>query len=89
MNEQIVEMQEKGIEQVKAMQDQIADFHDRVADSVVSAMPEVPTPFAEYLPKPKEVVENYFNFVGEIRTANREFVERVVGAWDRETVSAK
>ena len=89
MNEQLVEMQNKSIEQMKSTQAQIADFHERVADSVVNAMPEIPTPFAEYLPRPKAVVGNYFEFMSQVRAANQEFVERVVGAWDREEVAAK
>lgn len=89
MNDQVIEMQTKGLEQMKSMQAQVADFHERVADSVVSAMPEIPTPFAEYLPTPKAVVSNYFEFMTQVRDANQEFVERVVGAWDREEVAAK
>jgi len=88
MNEQMTEMQNQGIEQMKSVQTQIAEFNERIADTVVGAMPDVPTPFSDYVPSPREMVKSYFDFMGEVRNANREFVERVVTAWDREPTAA-
>jgi len=81
MNQQLVEMQRQTIEQMKTAQDQIVEMNERVAESMMGMVPEMPAPFAEYMPQPTEMVSNYFDFMGELRTANRAFVESMMAAW--------
>lgn len=89
LNEQMIEMQSQSIEQMKNVQTQVAEFNERIADSMVAALPEVPTPFSDYMPNPTELVANYFDYLGEMRDANRDFMERMVKAWDREPATSE
>lgn len=75
------EMQTRYLEGVKTAQEQIVSYNERIADSIAGTVPA--SPFAEYLPKPAEVVETYYAFVGELYEANKEFATKIVGAWDK------
>jgi hypothetical protein len=77
------DLQTRYLDGVKSAQEQIVSYNERIADTVVGALPEWQTPFAEYLPKPAEVVDTYYAFVGEIYEANKEFAARIVQAWER------
>lgn len=81
MNDQVLEMQKQTIEQMKTVQTRIVELNERIAKSIVGAMPEIPVPFADRMPKPAELVSNYFDFLGEIRGANREFALHMIDAW--------
>jgi len=90
MNQQMLEMQTNTIEQVKAVQSQALEINERMADAVVNMMPEMPAPFAEYMPQPAEMMANYFDFLGEMGEANREFTKSMMTAWmPAETAPAK
>jgi hypothetical protein len=77
------EMQTRYIDGMKSAQEQIVSYNERIADTVVGAMPSWQSPFSEYLPKPAEMVETYYGFLGELYEANKEFASRIVKAWER------
>ncbi|MEM7338764.1 MAG: hypothetical protein AAF467_08955 [Actinomycetota bacterium] len=79
----IREAQHRGLDQMKAAQEQLANYNEQFASTVVEAMPEFPTPFSEYLPRPVEMAESYYAFASEIQEANRQFVLKMLAPWDR------
>jgi len=81
MNQQVLDMQAQTIDQMKAMQTQALEMNSRMAETIMGVMPEMPAPFAEYLPDPVEMTANYFDFMGEMRDANREFMQSWIAAW--------
>lgn len=89
MNQQVLDMQSKAIEQMKSMQTQTLELNERIAETIVKMMPELPAPLAENLPEPADVVANYFDFVAELQSANREFVTSMVAAWFPAEAAAK
>jgi hypothetical protein len=84
LTDQVKDLQNQSIEQVKAAQTRVVEINERIADSLTSAIPPVPNPLAEYLPKPAAVVSGYFDFMSELHAANREFFENLLKAWERE-----
>ena len=84
----VKEAQTRSVDQVKTVQEQVISFNERVADTVLGAMPSYESPFADYLPKPAEMVESYFSFMNEMHEANRDFASRLAGIWDRAEESA-
>ena len=91
MNQQILDMQAKGLEQMKSFQSQALEMNERVADALtrfLPELPELPGPFAE-LPTPAEVVENYFDYMTQITEANQEFVQTMMAAWTEEPAPKK
>ncbi|MFV0258231.1 MAG: hypothetical protein ACK5PP_07270 [Acidimicrobiales bacterium] len=82
MLDTIREAQTRSIEQIKTAQEQVISYNERIADTIVGAMPAFEAPFGEYLPTPAEVVDAYYSFVGELYAANRDFATRMVTAWD-------
>lgn len=80
----VKDAQTRSIDTVKTVQEQVISFNERIADTVLGAVPSFEAPFAEYMPKPAEVVENYFSFMQSMHEANREFATRMVGIWNRE-----
>ena len=79
----VKEAQDRSLETVKTVQEQVISFNERIADTVLGALPNYQSPFGEYLPKPAEVVDTYYAFVGEVYEANKEFAARIVQAWER------
>ncbi len=88
MIDTIREAQNRSLEQIRTTQEQIIEFNERIADTFTSAMPDFQSPFAEYLPKPTELVGTYFDFLNSMQQANAEFASRIVKAWDRAEVAA-
>jgi hypothetical protein len=68
---------------VKTTQEQIVSYNERIADSVSGTMPDWPSPISAYLPRPTELVDAYYGYLGELYEANREFATRIADAWDR------
>ncbi len=80
--------QTRQIEQIRVAQEQIVEFNERIADSVLGMVPDVRSPFAAYLPSPTEMVSNYYDFMGELQRANGEFALRMAKAWEVESTEA-
>ncbi len=80
----VKEAQVRSLDTVKSVQEQVASLNERVAETVLETVPSFDAPFAEYLPKPAEVVENYFSFMNMVHEANRDFATRLVAIWNRE-----
>ena len=90
MNQQILDMQAKGLEQMKSMQAQALELHERVADAIMGFMPELPElpgPLAE-LPSATEVMNNYFDYMTQVRDANVDFVQSMMAVWAPEEAAA-
>ncbi len=83
MIDTVRDLQTRSIDGVKSVQEQIVSYNERIADSVSGALPEWQSPFAEYLPKPAELVDTYYGYLGELYEANKEFATRIVQAWER------
>lgn len=83
MIDTIREVQTRSLEGIKSAQEQFISYNERVADTVVGAMPDLQSPFAQYVPKPTEIVDAYFSYVGELYEANRDFATRVAKAWEQ------
>jgi len=84
MNQQVLEIQAKTIEQMKSIQSQTLEINERIADTVTGMMPELPElpeAWTDNVPQPTELVTNWFDFLGELRQANREFVQAMTAAW--------
>ncbi|MFT7646269.1 MAG: hypothetical protein ACI8Y4_001003 [Candidatus Poriferisodalaceae bacterium] len=84
----VKEAQTRCIDQMKTVQEQVLSFNERIADTVLGAMPNIESPFASYLPKPAEMVENYFAFMGQMHEANKEFASRIASTWERNEAPA-
>ncbi len=84
MIDTIRDAQTRQIEQIRVAQEQIVEFNERIADTVMGSMPDVRSPFAGYLPTPTEMVTSYFDFMGELHRANAEFALRMTKAWEVE-----
>ena len=86
----VKEAQTRSLESMKTVQEQVISFNERIADTVLGAMPNYESPFGDYLPKPTEMVESYFGFMNQLHEANRDFATRLVGIWERdEAVASK
>lgn len=83
MIDTVRDMQTRYIDGVKTAQEQIVSYNERIADTVSGAMPDWQSPLAEYLPKPAELVDSYYTYLGELYEANKEFATRIVTAWER------
>ncbi len=81
MNQQVIDMQTKTLEQMKTLQTQALELNERIASSVVAMIPEMPAAAADKLPQPADVIANYFDFVADLQTANREFLRSMMSAW--------
>ena len=83
MTDSIREIQTRSLDQMKSAQEQIVSYNERIADTVVGALPDWQPPFTEYLPSPTEVVKSYYSFIGELHQANLDFATRITSAWEQ------
>ena len=83
MIDSIRQLQTQYIEGMRSAQEQFVSYNERVADTISGSVPNWSPPFADYLPKPTEVVDAYYSFVGELHETNRDFATRVAQAWAR------
>ncbi len=84
----VKEAQTRSLESMKTAQEQMISFNERIADTVLGALPNYESPFGDYLPKPAEMVESYFGFMNQLHEANRDFATRLVGIWERDEAVA-
>jgi hypothetical protein len=80
---QVMDLPSQSLQQMKAAQARVASLNERIAGSVTATVPPVPNPLAGRLPAPTSVVAGYFDFLAEVQSANRQFCERLLGAWER------
>jgi hypothetical protein len=83
MLDTVREMQARYLEGMKSAQEQLVTYNERIAGTVVASMPDWQSPFSEYLPKPTELVDTYFGYLGDLYEANRDFATQIAKAWDR------
>jgi hypothetical protein len=75
------EMQAQILDSIRKSQDAVVDALRTWADAVHSVTPSLPVsavPFADKLPKPKDLVEDAFDFAAQLLAAQRKFAEDVL-----------
>jgi len=85
----IRDMQDRTLEQMKTAQEQFVSMNERVAEAWLSAVPATSSPFAEYLPKPTEMLDTYFSFWSQVHEANKDCAARIAAAWERASEDAQ
>lgn len=79
------DVQTRTMDQLKSAQEQFLGYNEQLAGTVTDSMPEIPElpgPLAN-LPRPTEIVESYYGFLGELYEANKEFTLRMLAPWDK------
>jgi hypothetical protein len=75
------ELQAQVLDSIRKSQDAVVDALKTWADAVHSVTPSLPVsavPFADKLPKPKDLVEDAFDFAAQLLAAQRKFAEDVL-----------
>ena len=75
------ELQAQILESIRNSQDAVVDALRTWAGAVHSVTPSLPVsavPFADKLPKPKDLVEDAFDFAAQLLAAQRKFAEDVL-----------
>jgi hypothetical protein len=75
------ELQTQILDSIRKSQDAVVDALRTWADAVHSVTPSLPVsavPFADKLPKPKDLVEDAFDFAAQLLAAQRKFAEDVL-----------
>jgi hypothetical protein len=75
------ELQEQILDSIRKSQDAVVDALRTWADAVHSVTPSLPVsavPFADKLPKPKDLVEDAFDFAAQLLAAQRKFAEDIL-----------
>ena len=75
------ELQAQFLDSIRKSQDAVVDALRTWAGAVHSVTPSLPVsavPFADKLPKPKDLVEDAFDFAAQLLAAQRKFAEDVL-----------
>ena len=75
------ELQSQILDSIRKSQDAVIDALRTWAGAVHSVTPSLPVsavPFADKLPKPKDLVEDAFDFAAQLLAAQRKFAEDVL-----------
>ena len=75
------DLQAQILDSIRKSQDAVVDALRTWADAVHSVTPSLPVsavPFADKLPKPKDLVEDAFDFAAQLLAAQRKFAEDVL-----------
>jgi len=75
------ELQGQILDSIRKGQDAVVDALRTWAEAVHSVTPSLPVsavPFADKLPKPKDLVEDAFDFAAQLLAAQRKFAEDVL-----------
>ena len=75
------ELQSQILDSIRKSQDAVVDALRTWADAVHSVTPSLPVPavpFTDKLPKPKDLVEDAFDFAAQLLDAQRKFAENVL-----------
>jgi hypothetical protein len=75
------ELQGQILDSIRKSQDAVVDALRTWAEAVHSVTPSLPVsavPFADKLPKPKDLVEDAFDFAAQLLAAQRKFAEDVL-----------
>ena len=82
--DQINENQERMLSDLETAQARLVELNERLAETTKQWMPKVELPTVDTdveLPKGQDLVASYFEFAGKMLSANRAFVESLVGVW--------
>ena len=75
------ELQGQILDSIRKSQDAVVDALRTWAEAVHSVTPSLPVsavPFADKLPRPKDLVEDAFDFAAQLLAAQRKFAEDVL-----------
>jgi hypothetical protein len=75
------ELQGQILDSIRKSQDAVVDALRTWAEAVHSVTPSLPVsavPFADKLPKPKDLIEDAFDFAAQLLAAQRKFAEDVL-----------
>ena len=75
------ELQAQVLDSIRKSQNAVVDALRTWADAVHSVTPSLPVsavPFADKLPKPRDLVEDAFDFAAQLLAAQRKFAEDVL-----------
>ena len=75
------ELQAQFLDSIRKSQDAVVDALRTWAEAVHSLTPSLPVsalPFADKLPKPRDLVEDAFDFAAQLLAAQRKFAEDVL-----------
>jgi hypothetical protein len=72
--------EDQAIDGVKQAQDVALKVTKTLVDTVAGYVPDYDLPFAERLPNADQVVDNLFDFLGELLKVNRAFAHQVIDA---------
>ena len=75
------DLQAQILDSIRKSQDAVVDALKTWADAVHSVTPSLPVsavPFADKLPKPKDLVEDAFDFAAQLLAAQRKYAEDVL-----------
>jgi hypothetical protein len=78
--ENISTAEDQAIDGVKQAQDVALKVAKTLVDSVAGYVPDYDLPLGDRLPKATEVVDNVFDFLGELLKVNRAFAHQVIDA---------
>lgn len=79
--DRVTDVQKSILDGLESVQGQVVSANERIAKVVTPRVPDFELPFADQLPKPAELVDNYFSFVNKTMKANRKFASKVVDVW--------
>ncbi len=78
------------LQAVRETQDAVAEGVRAWAELAGTVIPKWPTSaLTDELPKPAELIDNYFDFAGELLAAQREFAHKLVGVTESVTEQPK
>jgi hypothetical protein len=88
--ESVTTVQDQILDAVKAGQDAVLSVVDSVAGSAAPITEKLPAPpFADRLPNPVDVVDNYFSFVQKLLANQKDFALKLVESYNPVKPAAK
>jgi hypothetical protein len=78
--ETLTSVEDQALEGLKQTQDTVLGVARSVADSVAQYVPDLPVSYPEQLPEPSVIVDNLFEFAGQLLAANRSFTKQLLEA---------
>ncbi|HSS11520.1 MAG TPA: hypothetical protein VLL25_16665 [Acidimicrobiales bacterium] len=80
--ETVATVQDQILDAIKAGQDAVLSAVDTLADSATPITENLPAaPFAEHLPKPVDVIDNYFSFAQKLLASQKDFTLKLVESY--------
>ena len=78
--ENISTVEDQVVDGIKQAQDTVLKVTRTVVDTVAPYVPDYDRPFADRLPTADQLVDNAFDFVGDLLKVNREYAHQLIDA---------